>query len=378
MTTTLAPPHPNPGSSPNPNPGSSPNPNPSSSPNPNPNPNPGSGLNPRPNPGLGPNPRPRPRLDVLSAAEVDAAAGRITGLVRPVSLAALAPGLVPTAPPDPLDDGPGGPCEVWLALELLQHTGSFQVRGALNFLRAHRTLPGAGVTATGDSATTAALAWAAHREGVPLTLFLPATAPTARPARLRGLRGLGARVHVGGSTEAEARSACARFAAATGALAYRPDHPLAAAGAGTLVGELRRQVPGLDTIVLAEGAEGLSTGIRAAARPHNIRTVTVALTPPDHLTPPDRSTAAGRPACVPASTVLVPEDRAARACRALWADQCVAVAPATAAALAALLHSDPPSRPEHRRPAARPTAGSYRPAAAEKVVVLLDRATARD
>lgn len=74
----------------------------------------------------------------LTYADVTDAAARISGRVREVAVARVSSG-GPSA-----DQG-----ELYLALEFIQHTGTFKARGAQNFLQAHRDagmLPDIGVT----------------------------------------------------------------------------------------------------------------------------------------------------------------------------------------------------------------------------------------
>ncbi|MFD7576067.1 hypothetical protein ACFV6U_37030, partial [Streptomyces sp. NPDC059810] len=73
----------------------------------------------------------------LTYADIKTAADRIAGQVRPVTVAEAEPGAEAYT--------------LHLALEHMQHTGSFKARGAQNFLLAHRedgTLPGAAAAAT--------------------------------------------------------------------------------------------------------------------------------------------------------------------------------------------------------------------------------------
>lgn len=284
----------------------------------------------------------------LTYGDIRQAAGRTAGHVRPVTLAPAGP----------------GPYELWLALEFMQHTGSFKARGAHNFLAAHReagTLPAAGVTIASGGNAGLACAWAARRQGLLATVFLPATAPHVKVAKLRGY---GADVRLVGSEYAEALAACEEFAAGTGALAsHAYDHPLIAAGAGTLLEEIRERVPGLDTVVVAVGGGGLFAGVATAARHHGVRTVAVepencrALHAALHA-----ALEAGRVTEVPVdsvaadalgarrvsatalaaaegdgvTSVLVPDAAIVGARRALWDDRRVAVEHAAATALAAV------------------------------------------
>ncbi|WP_280194281.1 threonine/serine dehydratase [Nocardia farcinica] len=292
--------------------------------------------------------------------DVDAAAERIAGLIRPVAVA-------PAEPPG----------ECWLALEFLQHTGSFKARGAQNFVEAHRlagTMPAAGVTIASGGNAGLACAWAAGSRGVPATVFLPRTAPTVKVQRLRGY---GAEVRLVGAEYADALAACRDFAADSGALmSHAYDDPLIAAGAGTLLTEIHRAIPKLDTVVLAVGGGGLFAGIATAAAQLGVRTVAVE---PERCRALDAALAAGEPVDVEVNSiaadalgarrvtelalaaarqadtvsVLVPDEQIVAARRGLWAERRLAVEHAAATALAAL------------------ESGAYRPAPGERVCVVL-------
>ncbi|GHC46462.1 serine/threonine dehydratase [Streptomyces cinnamoneus] len=297
----------------------------------------------------------------LTYDDVKRAADRVAGHIRPVTVT-------------PAGNG------VWLALEQMQHTGSFKARGAHNFLAAHReagTLPDAGVTIASGGNAGLACAWAARQEGVRATVFLPENAPHVKVAKLRGY---GADVRLVGTEYAQALAACEEFAASTGALAsHAYDHPLIAAGAGTLLDEIRERVPGLDTVVVAVGGGGLFAGVATAARHHGVRTVAVE---PANCRALNAALQAGRVVDVDVDSVaadalgarqvsrtalaaaqddgvrsvLVPDDAIVRARHLLWDDRRLAVEHAGATALAALV-------PEGR--------GAYVPAAGETVAVVV-------
>jgi threonine dehydratase len=331
----------------------------------------------------------------LTYGDIKAATDRIAGRIRPVTLAQVDPGAIRTAHRDPLNDRPDQPCEVWLAMEFMQHTGSFKARGAQNFIQAHRdagTLPEAGVTIASGGNAGLACAWAAQQQGVRATVFLPANAPQVKVARLRGY---GAEVRLIGSEYAEALAACEEFAAATGALAsHAYDHPLIAAGAGTLLEEIRQQIPDLDTVVVAVGGGGLFTGIATAAQYHGIRTVAVE---PENCRALNAALEAGCLVDVPVDSiaadslgarrtsaialhaaqqdgvhsVLVPDTEIVRARQALWDHRRIAVEHGAATALAALTTPDQqlPDRDLPTKPAT--LSRSYRPGGGEKVCVVL-------
>ncbi|MFD4245958.1 serine/threonine dehydratase [Streptomyces sp. NPDC058525] len=276
----------------------------------------------------------------LDYAAVRAAADRIAGSVRPVAVV-------------PASDG------VWYALEHLQHTGSFKARGARNFLAAHHragTLPAAGVTIASGGNAGLACAWAARDQDVPATVFLPANAPRVKVERLRGY---GADVRLVGDRYAEALAACEQFAAGSGALSsHAYDHPLIAAGAGTLLDEIRAALPGLDAVVVAVGGGGLFAGIATAAREHGVRVVAAE---PENCRALNAALAAGRPVDVEVDSVaadslgatrvsadalaaaqdagvlsvLVPDAAITDARRALWEEHRIVVEAGAATALAA-------------------------------------------
>ncbi|MFE2729225.1 serine/threonine dehydratase [Kitasatospora sp. NPDC059327] len=282
-------------------------------------------------------------MEHLTYGEVEAAGRRIAGRVRPVTV----------APGD--DEG-----RLWLALEYLQHTGSFKARGAQNFLLAHTeagTLPPAGVTIASGGNAGLACAWAARELGVRATVFLPETAPPVKVARLRSY---GAEVRLAGREYAEALAACEEFATGSGALAsHAYDHPLIAAGAGTVLEEILARVPGLDTVVVSVGGGGLFAGVAAAAREHGVRVVAVEPVGSRAL---GAALAAGHPVDVAVEsvaadslgarratalavhaarqdgvrTVLVPDSAIVEARQALWDERRIAVEHAAATALAAV------------------------------------------
>lgn len=299
----------------------------------------------------------------ITYADVEQAAQRITGRIRPLSTAWAEP------------DG-----QIVFALEFLQFTGTFKARGAQNFVRAHveaGTLPTAGLTIASGGNAGLACAWAAASVGVPATVFLPGTAPHVKIARLRDL---GAEVRFGRDYPAAA-AACREFARTSGALAsHAYDHPLIAAGAGTLTRELLSAVPEVDTVLVAVGGGGLFAGTTVVAREHGVRTVAVE---PAGCATLRAALAAGGPVEAPVdsiaadslgahivsetaydlathdsvSSVVLGDDTIVRARRALWDRHRITVEYGAATAYAALL--DGPGGP------------AYRPAPGERVAVIL-------
>lgn len=284
----------------------------------------------------------------VTFADVQEATGRIGGSVRPVTVAHIGPDT----------NVAGRAYELYLALEFMQHTGSFKARGAQNFIRAHReqgTLPEAGVTIASGGNAGLACAWAARAHAVPATVFLPETAPRIKVDRLRSY---GATVRLVGTEYAEALFACEEFAAAGGALvSHAYDHPLIAAGAGTVMTEILSQVPDLDAVVVAVGGGGLFSGVAAVAHHHGVRTVAVE---PENCRALDMALAAGTPVDVSvdsvaadslgarrvstlalsaarhaaARSILVSDEAIVRARQSLWDEHRLVVEHAAATALA--------------------------------------------
>ncbi len=216
-------------------------------------------------------------MQALTYDDVTRAANRIAGRIRRVTVAHVDPEPFSTAPSGDLAvDRRQERGQLWLVLEHLQYTGSFKARGAQNFLASHierGSIPNAGVTIASGGNAGLACAWAAQQRGVAATVFLPTTTPSVKVSRLRGY---GSAVHLVGSSYAEALTACEEFANRTGALAsHAYDDPLIAAGAGTLLDEIREQISGLDSVVLAVGGGGLFAGVTTAARHHGVRIVAV-------------------------------------------------------------------------------------------------------
>ncbi|MFD4144461.1 threonine/serine dehydratase [Streptomyces sp. NPDC058572] len=296
--------------------------------------------------------------------DVRAAADRIAGRTRPVVLT-------------PMDPGALGEAEGWLALEFMQHTGSFKARGAINFLSSYidaGLMPDAGVVIASGGNAGLACAWAAAQHSVTATVFVPVTAPAVKVAKLEQL---GASVRKIGAEYADALAASQKFTAETGALqSHAYDHPLIAAGAGTVMEEIVQARPDLDTVVLAVGGGGLFTGVAVSALEHGVGVVAVepqgccalrsALDAGEVVDVAVESVAADSLGARRTSemalewarkdgvrSVVVAEEAITSARQALWDHRRIAVEHGAATALAAL------------------TSGVYRPEPGERVAVIL-------
>jgi threonine dehydratase len=202
----------------------------------------------------------------MDPADVKAAVERVEPHVRPVALLAA-------------DPGPFDAAGLYLAAESAQITGSFKVRGAVNFAVYHverRSMPAAGVALADPAAGNAALAcaWAARETETRATVF---AGPGCAAGTLARLRALGAEVRVCEGDAAAVARAARDFARTSGALlSHTHDHPLLIAGAGTLAAEINAAVGSdIDTVVVPAVGAALFAGTCAALEHTGIRIVAV-------------------------------------------------------------------------------------------------------
>ncbi|HEY4016498.1 MAG TPA: pyridoxal-phosphate dependent enzyme [Polyangiaceae bacterium] len=159
---------------------------------------------------------------------------------------------------------PGGRTRVWLALEALQVTGSFKVRGALVALDAKRS-HGAAVAASGGNHGLA-VAYAARVLGLAATVCVP---PTASPTKLAKIERYGAELVVAASDLPEDVESLARDIARSRRSAYiaQCDDLDVVAGNGASLGfEIVRALGGVPRRLLAPYGGGLATGLSWALR----------------------------------------------------------------------------------------------------------------
>ncbi len=145
-------------------------------------------------------------------------------------------------------------------LELLQHGGSFKVRGAFANLLT-REIPKAGVVAASGGNHGVAVAFAAMKLGVPARIFVPSVASTEKQDRIRAS---GAELVIAGERYADALAASQNWIAQSGAMAIHAfDQPETLLGQGSVGLEFEEQAPALDTLLVAVGGGGLIGGISA-------------------------------------------------------------------------------------------------------------------
>ena len=283
---------------------------------------------------------------------------------------------------------PAGPAlpTVTLKLEQLQCAGSFKARGAFANLLL-RDVPPAGVVAASGGNHGVAVAYAAHRRGVPARIFVPTV---SAPAKMERIRQLGAELVVTGERYADALAAAQAWVQSSGAMSVHAfDQRETLLGQGTVALELAAQAPdmgpemgrALDTVLVPVGGGGLIGGIAAyfAGTAPKIRVIGVE---PEGAPTLTRARAEGRPADAPAEGVaadalaprrvgelvfpitqayvedvaLVDDASILAAQRALWQAARIAAEPAASVGIAALL------------------TGAYKPAPGEHVAVVISGA----
>jgi len=269
---------------------------------------------------------------------------------------------------------------VTLKLEQLQCAGSFKARGAFANLLL-REVPPAGVVAASGGNHGVAVAYAAHRRGVPARIFVPTV---SAPAKIERIRRLGAELVVTGDRYADALAAAQAWEQSWGAMSVHAfDQPHTLLGQGTLALELAGQAAeldagGLDTVLVPVGGGGLIGGI-ASWFAGSVRVIGVE---PDGAPTLTRARAEGRPADAPAEgvaadalaprrvgelvfpitqayvedVVLVGDAAILAAQRSLWQAVRIAAEPAASVGIAALL------------------TGAYKPAPGERVAVVISGA----
>src|SRR5579884_3282549 len=156
------------------------------------------------------------------------------------------------------------PWRVALKLELLQVTGSFKPRGALNrMLELAPAERARGVVAASGGNHGLGVAYAAHVLGVPAFVYVP---ETASPVKVEKIRAWGAQVFQVGQFYHQAYQAAQERAEREG-LAYVHAYADRAVvtGQGTVGLEFLDDCPDLEALLVAVGGGGLISGIAAYA-----------------------------------------------------------------------------------------------------------------
>lgn len=191
-----------------------------------------------------------PRTPV-TAADVDAAAARLTGRIT----------RTPVTYSHRLSANTGA--KVWLKREDQQEVRSYKSRGATNLIdQLTEEQKAAGVVCASAGNHAQGVAFACAQLGVHARIYLPRTTPRQKRNRVAALGGSYVDVVVGGDTYDAAATAASDYAETTYAtLVPAFDHPWTIAGQGTMICEAIEDLPELpDVVVVPVGGGGLLAG----------------------------------------------------------------------------------------------------------------------
>ena len=191
---------------------------------------------------------------------------------------------------------------LYFKCENLQRTGSFKIRGALNFMTSQpREKLNHGVITASAGNHAQGVAFSADLLSVAATVYMPEITP---PQKVQATRDYGAEVVLTGRNFDEAYAAAVAAQQKSGALFVHPfDDELVMAGQGTIALEILEELPDLRNIIIPVGGGGLIAGIATALReraPH-VRIIGVESTAAPSMS---ASFAAGKPVEQPVSITL--------------------------------------------------------------------------
>jgi threonine dehydratase len=163
-----------------------------------------------------------------------------------------------------IEEWVGPETQVFLKLELFQHTGTFKPRGALTvMLNLDQAALDRGVTAVSAGNHAIAVAYAAKLLGTTAKVVMP---KTASPIRVANCQAYGAEVELVEDAH-RAFERVREIEAEEGRTFVHPfEGPLTALGTATLGLEICRQAPELEAVIIPIGGGGLAAGMAAAVK----------------------------------------------------------------------------------------------------------------
>lgn len=156
-------------------------------------------------------------------------------------------------------------CQLYLKPEVLQITGAFKIRGALNkVLSLPREAIANGIIATSSGNHAQGLAYAARMMGVKAILVLPTT---AGKMKIENTRALGAEVVLfDGDTAARWKHVHELAEGKNYAVVHAFEDPVVMAGQGTIGCEILDDMDDVDTVIVPMGGGGLISGVATAIK----------------------------------------------------------------------------------------------------------------
>ncbi len=266
---------------------------------------------------------------------------------------------------DALSAAVGASTRVWLKEELFQRTGSFKPRGALSvMLDLDAAALARGVTGVSAGNHAISLAYCSRRLGTTAKVVMP---KNANPFRVQVCREMGAAIELVDNVH-EAFARVKEIEANEGRTFVHPfEGPKTALGTASVgmefVDQVRAEGGSLDAVIVAAGGGGLTAGVACAVKLLSPKTAVYVVEPEGACSlslsfkagSPQSIDAVrtiadslGAPRCEPYSfalnrrfvdeVVLVNDDQIREGMRLLFRSAKLAVEPAGAAALAALMH----------------------------------------
>lgn len=157
---------------------------------------------------------------------------------------------------------PGAP--VHLKLETRQHTGSFKLRGAANFVASLAASGPRGFIAASTGNHGRALAHAAKAQNARVVVCMSRLTPANKIAAVKAS---GAEIRIVGASQDEAQLEVDRLALADGLIEAPPfDDAAVIAGQGTLGLEIVEELPNVALVLVPLSGGGLASGVAAAIK----------------------------------------------------------------------------------------------------------------
>ncbi len=185
------------------------------------------------------------------------------------------------------------PVNLFVKAEMLQKTGAFKVRGALNKLAGltpEQKQRGLITVSAGNHAQ--AVAWSAAAEHVPATVVM---AETAVRSKVNATRGYGAEVVLFGTSMSGIFDRAHEIERERGLLFIPPfDDPRIVAGQGTVGLEILEDLPDPDLVIIPCGGGGLCSGVATAIKEKRPQT-RIVIVEPEGAPTMRRSLDAGKP-----------------------------------------------------------------------------------
>lgn len=164
-----------------------------------------------------------------------------------------------------LDDFTG--CKTFIKPENFQITGSFKLRGAMNFLlQLNKEQLTKGVVCASSGNHAKGVAYAARKLGINAMFIMPTN---CNPTKLAGVKALGGTVLLEGILSSQRMAKAIEMQERGYVLVHSHADPIVIAGQGTIGMEILEDKNDIDVIVVPVGGGGLISGVATAVKANN-------------------------------------------------------------------------------------------------------------